>query len=169
MDEGTQYAWAERAVRVVDVAFPNVEFPAWARCERLLSHTQACAELISQSSFEFPEGARLLNKAGVYLYERVIPTPSPFTCVRWRSGKRPWAGSTPRRGHQPQQPGGALQRPRPICKGRAPLRAGVGDPGKGHGTGAPPRGPDVSAAHDFRLRSVPVSVGPWDLPMKHVD
>ncbi len=70
MDEGTQHAWAERAVRVVDIVFPNVEFPTWALCERLLSHTQACAELISQSSFEFPEGARLLNKAGVYLYER---------------------------------------------------------------------------------------------------
>ena len=70
MDEGTQHAWAERAVRVVDIVFPNVEFPTWAFCERLLSHTQACAELISQSSFEFPEGARLLNKAGVYLYER---------------------------------------------------------------------------------------------------
>ena len=104
MEEGTQHAWAERAVRVVDIVFPNVEFPTWALCERLLSHTQACAELISQSSFEFPEGARLLNKAGVYLYERVIPTPSPFTCGRWRSRKRPWGRSTrtwPRRFRRP--------------------------------------------------------------------
>jgi tetratricopeptide (TPR) repeat protein len=70
MDPGTQRSWAERAVRAVSGAFPSVEFSTWAGCERLLSQAHACAELINQWSFEFPEAVRLLNEAGFYLYER---------------------------------------------------------------------------------------------------
>ena len=61
---------AERVVRAVNSAFPEVEFSTLAGCERLLPQTQACAELIKQWGFEFPEAARLLNQAGFYLYER---------------------------------------------------------------------------------------------------
>jgi tetratricopeptide (TPR) repeat protein len=70
MDEATKRLWAERAVRAVNRAFPSVEFLSWPVCDRLLAQAQACAELINQWSFEFPEAARLLNKAGSYLYER---------------------------------------------------------------------------------------------------
>jgi len=70
MDEATQRLWAERAVRAVDLALPNSEFSTWALCERLLPQAQACAELISQWNFEFPEATRLLNDAGLYLHER---------------------------------------------------------------------------------------------------
>jgi hypothetical protein len=52
-------------------------------------------------------------------------------------GKGPGAGAS-RRGHEPQQPGGALPGPRPIRGGRASLPAGTGDPEKGPGPGAVP-------------------------------
>jgi hypothetical protein len=70
MDEATQRLWAERTVRAVDRAFPGVEFSTWAVCERLLPQVYACAELINQWGFEFPEAARLLNENGFYLRER---------------------------------------------------------------------------------------------------
>ncbi len=70
MDETTQRQWAERAVRAVNSAFPNIEFSEWARCERFLPHAQACTELIEKWGLEFPEAARLINQAGFYLYER---------------------------------------------------------------------------------------------------
>ena len=50
--------------------------------------------------------------------------PSPSTSARWRSRKGAGAGA-PRRGHEPQQPGDALPRPRPIREGRASLRAAL--------------------------------------------
>jgi tetratricopeptide (TPR) repeat protein len=70
MDEVTQRLWAERAVRAVNRAFPFVEFSTWAHCDRLLSQANACAELIYQWAFEFPEATRLLNEAGRYLHMR---------------------------------------------------------------------------------------------------
>jgi tetratricopeptide (TPR) repeat protein len=70
VDENTQRPWAERAVRAVNRAFPSVEFSNWPRCERLLAQAHACAELIKQWGFEFPEAARLLNDTGFYMYER---------------------------------------------------------------------------------------------------
>ena len=70
MDEASQRLWAERAVRAVGRAFPLVEFSNWPLCDLLLPHVQACAELVDQCSFEFPEAARLLSQAGFYLYKR---------------------------------------------------------------------------------------------------
>ena len=70
MDQVTQRLSAERAVRAVNLAFPDVEFSTWSVCERLLPQAQACGELINEFCFEFPEGARLLNQAGFYLWER---------------------------------------------------------------------------------------------------
>jgi tetratricopeptide (TPR) repeat protein len=70
MDEATQRLWAGRAVRAVTLAFPPVEFSSWTDCDRLLPHARACAELVNQWGFEFPEAADLLNWAGLYLYGR---------------------------------------------------------------------------------------------------
>jgi len=70
MDENTQRLWAERVVSALSRVFPNVEFSTWGECERLLPQAQACAEHIKKWGFEFPEAARLLNRAGYYLYER---------------------------------------------------------------------------------------------------
>ena len=70
MDEATQQVWAECMVRAVDCAFPKVEFSNWPLCERLLPQAQVCTRLINQWGFEFREAAELLNKFGVYLFER---------------------------------------------------------------------------------------------------
>jgi len=62
--------WAEQVVRAVDAAFPNVEFAVWGKCERLVPSAQVCAVLVDEYRLSFPEAARLLNDAGVYLKER---------------------------------------------------------------------------------------------------
>jgi tetratricopeptide (TPR) repeat protein len=67
MDEEAQRAWAERAVRAVNSAFPEVEFESWDRCRRMLTHAQACADLISQWNVNLPEAASLLYKTGSFL------------------------------------------------------------------------------------------------------
>ena len=70
MSKGIQHRWAERAVRAVNRTFPNAEFPAWQRCQRCLPEAQACLTLIKDEAMTFPEAARLLHQAGVYLRSR---------------------------------------------------------------------------------------------------
>ncbi len=79
MDEDTRRLWAERTVRTVNQAFPGIEVNTWPRCERLLPHAQACAELISTFTLVIPDAARLLNQVGYYLYERAqYPQAAPL-------------------------------------------------------------------------------------------
>ena len=70
MDEQTQRQLAERTVRVVNRAFPDVEFDTWSRCQRYLPQVQVCKALIDEWGMEFEEAARLLDQAGDYLRER---------------------------------------------------------------------------------------------------
>jgi tetratricopeptide (TPR) repeat protein/transcriptional regulator with XRE-family HTH domain len=70
LDEAAQRHWAERTIRVVNRAFPEVALETWAPCELCLPHVHACAALIDRYSFAFPEAARLLHQAGWYLRER---------------------------------------------------------------------------------------------------
>ena len=70
MGEQDQRQWAERTVRAVNSVFPNVEFKAWSMCERCLPHALVCADPVEQRDLMLLEVADLLNKAGVYLYER---------------------------------------------------------------------------------------------------
>jgi tetratricopeptide (TPR) repeat protein len=70
LDEQTQRQWAERTVRAVNAAFPEVSFKTWPHCELCLPHVHACAELIGQYRLSFPEAARLLHQAGIYLRDR---------------------------------------------------------------------------------------------------
>jgi tetratricopeptide (TPR) repeat protein len=67
MDEAARTLWAERAVRVVNAAFPQVEFATWPQCERLLPQALVCAEHIEHRQLTFPGAARLLNDTAVYL------------------------------------------------------------------------------------------------------
>src|SRR5579863_445009 len=62
--------WAERAVRVLNQAFPEVEYHSWPTCQAYLPHALLCTELIRQVEMRFPEAARLLHLTGCYLYER---------------------------------------------------------------------------------------------------
>jgi tetratricopeptide (TPR) repeat protein len=70
MNQDMQRRWAERAVRAVNRAFPRVEFSTWPCCERLLPQAHACADLIKEWDFELSEAGRLLNRAGIYSFER---------------------------------------------------------------------------------------------------
>jgi len=72
MDNDTQRKWAERTVKAVDKAFPEVKFKTWNICEAMIPHAKTCLELIEKSNFEFQEAARLLNKAGNYLKARAL-------------------------------------------------------------------------------------------------
>jgi tetratricopeptide (TPR) repeat protein/class 3 adenylate cyclase/DNA-binding XRE family transcriptional regulator len=70
LDEGEKRQWAERTVRAVNAAFPQVSFGSWQRCERCLPHAEACAVLIDKYHFSFPQAVRLLHQAGCYLRDR---------------------------------------------------------------------------------------------------
>ncbi len=70
LDAQAQQQWAERAVRAVNRAFPEVEFTRWQHCQQLLPHAQVCARLIEQWDMNFPEAAQLLHRAGSYLQAR---------------------------------------------------------------------------------------------------
>ena len=61
---------AEQVVRAVNATFPSVEFATWDKCERLVPSAQVCAALVDEYGLSFPEAARLLNQAGVYLSAR---------------------------------------------------------------------------------------------------
>ncbi len=70
MNEQTQQAWAERAVRAMNRGFPYAEFATWPGCQRYLPHALECAVLIKQWNMVFAEAARLLQQAGSYLRHR---------------------------------------------------------------------------------------------------
>ncbi|MFL5653828.1 MAG: tetratricopeptide repeat protein, partial [Ktedonobacteraceae bacterium] len=70
MDRDTQRLWAERAIRAVNCAFPDVELQTWERCRHCLPHVQICATYIEEYVLAFPEVARLFNEAASYLVAR---------------------------------------------------------------------------------------------------
>jgi hypothetical protein len=73
MDDATKREWAERIVKVLARAFPDVDkvdYSEWNRIERLLPHAQVCIELIEQWQLDFLEVAQLLNAVGRYVHLR---------------------------------------------------------------------------------------------------
>ena len=72
MDNEKQREWVERTVKAVNAAFPQVEYSTWPRCRGCLPHALACAALIEEHTFTFPEAARLLGKVGWYLREHAL-------------------------------------------------------------------------------------------------
>jgi tetratricopeptide (TPR) repeat protein len=67
MNKDTQHLWAERAIRAVNLAFPDVELKTWERCQRCLPHVLICTTYIDEFGLAFPEAARLFNEAAAYL------------------------------------------------------------------------------------------------------
>src|SRR6266702_3264631 len=67
MNKSTQRRWAERAVRAVNQAFPEVDYDTWLQCQHYMPQVQACAALIDQWGMTFAETAELLMQAGDYL------------------------------------------------------------------------------------------------------
>jgi tetratricopeptide (TPR) repeat protein len=69
----TQRIWAERAVKVVNRAFPDIiELDTWHSCQICLSHAQECAQLVEQWKMVFPEAARLLDQIGTFLSSHLL-------------------------------------------------------------------------------------------------
>jgi tetratricopeptide (TPR) repeat protein len=80
MDGDTQRIWAERTIRAVNCAFPEVESQTWQtqiwqsqildKCQLCLPHVQRCMTSSEEYGFAFPEAARLFNDAASYLVAR---------------------------------------------------------------------------------------------------
>src|SRR5262249_9741218 len=71
MDAQTQRQYAERMVKAINQAFPDVaDYRNWPRCQQYLPHAQVCAALIATWEFAFPEAGRFLNEISTYLYYR---------------------------------------------------------------------------------------------------
>jgi tetratricopeptide (TPR) repeat protein/DNA-binding XRE family transcriptional regulator len=62
--------WAERAVHLVDAAFPLETPQAWSQCERLLPHALQVTQWIEQYQMEQVEDGQLLFRLGAYLHFR---------------------------------------------------------------------------------------------------
>lgn len=62
-------AWGECAVRVVDAAFPEVEFAAWPQCARLVAHARAALDALPSNTAFLP-AACLASRCAVYLFQR---------------------------------------------------------------------------------------------------
>jgi tetratricopeptide (TPR) repeat protein/transcriptional regulator with XRE-family HTH domain len=69
MTQEMTHIWAERTVRAVNSAFPEVEQSTWEQCHRCLPHARLCSLYIKASRLTFPEAASLLNKAATYLID----------------------------------------------------------------------------------------------------
>lgn len=67
MESSEQRLWAERTLRGVNLAFPDVEPQNWPRCQRVLPHAQICLRYLTEYQLVFPEAARLLNQVANYL------------------------------------------------------------------------------------------------------
>ena len=70
MDDAPRRLWAERAVRAVNQAFPDVEYANWPLCDRLLPHAIAVACWIERDRMVFPAAGRLPNQTAYYLRDR---------------------------------------------------------------------------------------------------
>jgi tetratricopeptide (TPR) repeat protein/transcriptional regulator with XRE-family HTH domain len=70
MERELQSYWAERAIRAINRAFPEVEMATWELCQRCLPHVQVCEAYIEEYSLVFPEAARLFSEAAAYLVAR---------------------------------------------------------------------------------------------------
>jgi tetratricopeptide (TPR) repeat protein len=62
--------WAEQVVRMVNRVFPEVPFDTWDACELYRSQAQRCATLINDFQLTLKEGALLLQRLGLYCYQR---------------------------------------------------------------------------------------------------
>jgi tetratricopeptide (TPR) repeat protein len=65
-----QKLWMQRAIAVVNIAFLNVEFAMWPKCERRLPHALRCVQWIEYKENHSLESAHLLDQTGVYLTAR---------------------------------------------------------------------------------------------------
>ncbi|HWM90512.1 MAG TPA: FxSxx-COOH system tetratricopeptide repeat protein [Thermoanaerobaculia bacterium] len=58
--------WAERVVRALDAAYPDVEFSNWGVCEKLQPHALQAAKLVQRFRISERSAGRLLAQAGYF-------------------------------------------------------------------------------------------------------
>ena len=68
--ESQRRTYVERTIRALEAAFPEVEFATWAQCERLVPHVSSLSERADFDAVHSDVAARVLNRAGRYLWER---------------------------------------------------------------------------------------------------
>src|SRR5262249_39362712 len=68
MNKSVKRRWAERAVRAVNQAFPDVDYENWQLCQEYIPQVLICNAHIEQWDMVLPEAAQLLNAAGYYPY-----------------------------------------------------------------------------------------------------
>jgi len=68
MDDSTIRLWADRAVKLINRAFPDPEVTNWPACERLLTQAEACLELAQGHEIGSVASYGLLSRVGAYLY-----------------------------------------------------------------------------------------------------
>ena len=68
MDSDNRRVWAERSVRAVSEAFPEVEYAIWPLCERLVAHARVASQIVEQYELELQQAARLFDETAAYLY-----------------------------------------------------------------------------------------------------
>ena len=69
MKKRAKQQWAERTVRAVYRAFPDVASVDWQDCQRYIPHVQACMTHIKQWNIKCVEASKLLDRAGFYLWK----------------------------------------------------------------------------------------------------
>jgi tetratricopeptide (TPR) repeat protein len=62
--------WARRVIYAVSEVFPSVDFWNWQLCQRCLPQAQISREYIEKWNIVFPDGVKLLSRAGYYLWDR---------------------------------------------------------------------------------------------------
>jgi hypothetical protein len=67
LNKSIQRRWAERTIRAVNLAFPEVNYENWLHCQQFIPHVLVCKALIEQWHMTLPEAAQLLDDSGYYL------------------------------------------------------------------------------------------------------
>ena len=122
MDDTARRLWAERAVRAVSQAFPDVEYANWPLCSRLLPHALAVVPRIEQGHMDFPEAGWLLNHVASYLHARgqyADAEPLYRRAIETSFERIRPAASQPRQ--ILERPGDAISGYGQVCPGRATL------------------------------------------------
>jgi tetratricopeptide (TPR) repeat protein len=89
MTEPERREWTERAVRAVNVAFPDIQdFAQWTKCDQFLPHALSIIQWIGKFDLQSTEDiVKLLNKIGFFLRTRsrygTMRPPTEFTSNEW--------------------------------------------------------------------------------------
>ena len=96
MNKETLRDWAERAVQVVNAAFPDPEPGSWPQCESLMPHALLAAQYIEEYQFIREETGDLLYRMASYLHARALYSEAEsFYQKHYRSESNALASVTP--------------------------------------------------------------------------